>query len=626
MSRIMFIVQNGIGLGHLRRALLLAKEIENLEGANECFVLAQARSTELFAGQQVPGLTVPSLHTLPNKQMEAAYKAIIEEVIDRSCPSIIVEDTHPLLLLRHVKTLSAVHRVLLIRRMEPLGLEEMRHYGELGWYHLLLYMDSLSTPDLLRFGGPVNALMALSKRFTLVSPIAVKASEEEERDVRVRYRKAGELLIVVTCGGGGDHGDDDSAVRLFLQAQAAAAICLSVNPKQHWVFVTGPYFPHHDFLSSLQVTWVRYEPLLPALLQEADVVIARPGFNVTHEALRGNARLVLIPCQSWHEAQVDWCATLSRYAEVRVVSLGNAKELSEAVSEQPINNPARCIPDGREAATGAIRRLMVAKMEPSSRGIHLILMPEDLKRQSGPIYQATGSADVTNGASILNRESGTETLRPCLWWGSDIGGLNRDLIENIAPCVMLVASQAVSSWHIMASAFGAVGSGVVVSPTTVVSAYELDAKLRLTLDHLRRTPGPLSLVITAHPSEFNAVQDLFRAALIEQDLHEIEQAEFVSAITEQAFLPDQVSIEDLNVTMDESVAPTCSESQVSRRNLDDDIDLLHTTESELRNIIRDLVDYLWTTRKVADLSDFCKNSGKIRIKIDCEVARLNVIR
>lgn len=90
----LFLVKNGIGYGHIRRALLVADELAR-RGELRPVVVSQARTLDLLRTSTVPVLNLPLLHRVPSAVGEDAYLDVIERVVERLGPAVAIEDTYP---------------------------------------------------------------------------------------------------------------------------------------------------------------------------------------------------------------------------------------------------------------------------------------------------------------------------------------------------------------------------------------------------------------------------------------------------------------------------------------------------------------------------------------------------
>ena len=302
-KRVLFLVQNGIGFGHLRRTLTVAEAL-NKDGIEIIFI-AQTKSLKLLENTRFKVINFPFLHRLPNNELEQVYIKLLDELIWKLEPDLFVEDTHPNLHYYGMPSLRNVPRVLIIRRIDPLYLELYRESGILGLYDKIIFTQSRE--EFLADTHTIQNrwLAELSARFLFAGPIYYTPSDAELISVKKKYGNLGSL-VVINAGAGGNHIKTNYCETLFNNVLSISRRWLLQRPNVHFILVTGPYFDHKlpDHFDNLTI--VSYEPYLPALFYLAKVAILRPGFNVTLEALSAKTQLLLAPTVSYMETQEKW--------------------------------------------------------------------------------------------------------------------------------------------------------------------------------------------------------------------------------------------------------------------------------------------------------------------------------
>lgn len=293
----LFLVKNGIGYGHIRRALLVAGEIA-CRGELRPVVVSQARTLDLLATSTVPVLNLPLLHRVPSAIGEDAYLDVLERVVDRLAPAVAIEDTYPDQRYGSLAALRGVPRVLLLRRLDGESFDTLRSRGAFAPYdRILLAQDP---EDLDGEGHSGESLLAL-RRSDRVLPVGnihqVPAAEQVDAE---RRRHPGPL-VVVNGGAGGDQLHDGYGHRLLTAVHCTAAGLHAAGHPARFVAVTGPYYAGPPLPALPNMTVHRFTAALPALLAAADVAVIKPGNNALAEALHGSAHLVLVPDASFLE-------------------------------------------------------------------------------------------------------------------------------------------------------------------------------------------------------------------------------------------------------------------------------------------------------------------------------------
>lgn len=298
-----FLVKNGIGFGHIRRCLLVAEELRQLDGSIEVLMVGQASSLAAYHNSTIPILNLPLLHRLPSNAMERAHTLLLDHVLARVQPDVVIEDTYPDPHYRGLPSLRECRRLLLLRRLDGVAFDRLRAEGQFAPYDRILISERLERFH-EEWHSPSSVLaVALSDRFEFVGAIYGCASQAELRSCEARYGQDGSPLVVVSAGAGGDHFNDAYCERLFQTMAAVAERCHTQRIPARFVLVLGPYYQGRVPQAAPNTLLVRFEPLLPALLRLAKVTVARPGHNIVHEALCGEGSVILMPGISWMESQ-----------------------------------------------------------------------------------------------------------------------------------------------------------------------------------------------------------------------------------------------------------------------------------------------------------------------------------
>ncbi|HEY2117086.1 MAG TPA: glycosyltransferase [Candidatus Angelobacter sp.] len=310
MRTIAFLVQNGIGFGHIKRTLLVANEIRRQAPDIRVVFISQAGSLLPFEGDSFSVVNFPFFHRLPNAAMEHAFGIILERVIRELQIDMVVEDTHP----DHWydQASSGVPRILLLRRLSPDAFDDLRKEGLFSRFDRILVSQDRAEFFAERQSPGSECLVALSDRFHFVGHVFQHSSAAERVAARRKYGVRGEPLVVVNAGAGGNHINERYGERLFTAMAEAASRCRRNSITARFVVVRGPYYKGPAIQQSENLTVVDFEPNLAALLQAADVAVIRPGHNVLYETLAGNAQIIVVPGLSYCEDTSSLAARLSR--------------------------------------------------------------------------------------------------------------------------------------------------------------------------------------------------------------------------------------------------------------------------------------------------------------------------
>jgi predicted glycosyltransferase len=299
---VVFLVKNGIGFGHIRRALTISAAVAEV-GRLQPVVISQASSLALhrLRHPRVSVVNFPLLHRVPSAVTEDCYTDLLDSLLRHLDPAVVVEDTYPDPRYGALPALHDVPRLLVLRRLDGLSFDQTRSGGGFARYEqILLAQDEAS---LFNEGHSCESLAAIrhSGRFTIVGDIVSTPPPADVDSARRRYAPDGQRLVVVAAGAGGDQMPDGYADRLFSACRHIADRLSDERPEVRFVLVTGPYYAGRPIPPGGNVVVRRFEPQLAALLGAADVAVIKPGNNSLGEVLHGGAQLVLVPDVSFME-------------------------------------------------------------------------------------------------------------------------------------------------------------------------------------------------------------------------------------------------------------------------------------------------------------------------------------
>ncbi|MCX5555391.1 hypothetical protein [Streptomyces sp. NBC_00038] len=310
MKTAVLLVKNGIGFGHLRRAVLIAEAIRN-EGRLRPVIISQASSLSLFRDTPVEVINFPLLHRVSSAVAEDSYTAILDRLLERLDPAVIIEDTYPDPRYLSLKSLAQRPRLLVMRRLDGTSFDQLRTQGRFAAYDKILIAQSREAFSREGHSGDSMAAVQFGTRFSFIGNLSYSPSPAEISQTRAAYAPNDEPLVVVNGGAGGDQMPDGYGDRLFGACAQVAARLHADGDRARFVFVTGPYYAGKPLQETGNVTVRRYEPRLAGLLSAAHVAIIKPGNNALSEALLGQAHLVLVPDVSFMEGLDEHAARIA---------------------------------------------------------------------------------------------------------------------------------------------------------------------------------------------------------------------------------------------------------------------------------------------------------------------------
>jgi len=255
-------------------------------------VISQAHSLDLLRTAPVSVLNLPLLHRVPAAVTEDCYLEILEQVLQRLGPVVVIEDTYPDVRYGALRALRHVPRLLVLRRLDGASFDTLRKAGAFARYDEILLAED--GDDLAAEGHSGDSLAAIQHSGTVqvVGNIHQLPAPDEIAAVRARH---GSPLVAVSGGAGGDQQPDGYGDRFLAACHRTVALLHGEGHPARFVIVTGPYYAGRPLAPLSNLTVHRFTPQLPALLAAADVAVIKPGNNALSEALHGAANLVLVP-------------------------------------------------------------------------------------------------------------------------------------------------------------------------------------------------------------------------------------------------------------------------------------------------------------------------------------------
>ncbi len=348
MSAVFFHVQNLLGVGHARRAALLARAIAEA-GLEVDFVMG---------GFPVPGLDIGRARPVQLPPVRAAdewFSALIDEegrpidvawrarrrraLLDAYAaprPEIVMLELYPFgrrafrFELEPLLEAAAARadrpeivcsvRDILVEKGKPGRAEEAAGLVERHFEAVLVHGDPSVAPFSASF--PAAGRIAGKLRYT-------GYAVEPPRDASPADRPVGEVLV--SAGGG--------AVGRPLVEAALAARPLSAARDLPWRIVLGPQYPEPEAAALLAAAGPglaveRYRPDLSALFGACALSISQAGYNTIMELVAAGARAVVVPFSAGAESEQGARARLfARRGLVTVVEEGalGPASLAEAI-------------------------------------------------------------------------------------------------------------------------------------------------------------------------------------------------------------------------------------------------------------------------------------------------------
>jgi len=404
LRSVVFLVKNGIGFGHIRRAILLAEAVR-AQGRLRPVIVSQASSLQLYTTTTIPVVNFPLLHRVSSAVAEDCYTEILDRLLERLDPAVVIEDTYPDPRYLALPALADRPRLLVMRRMDGASFDHLREAGRFTSYDRILIAQR--PEDFAREGhsGQSTAAVASSGVFTFIGNLHHTPTAADIHEAGIRYAPEGQPLVVVNGGAGGDQLHDGYGDRLFGACATVAARLLKNDDPARFVLVTGPYYAGRPLENTPNVTVAHFEPQLAALLAAAHVAVIKPGNNALAEALHGHAQLILVPDASFLEG-LDAHATRVTDEHGGTVASPDADALEPLIRTALVQPPRRRRPppnpDGIAAVLteiGALARRGAARLRPRPCSWSWCRLPESRQPTCAPICRLFCAIPLSSRAS-----------------------------------------------------------------------------------------------------------------------------------------------------------------------------------------------------------------------------------
>ena len=321
-GRVMFYVQHLLGVGHLKRASLLARAM-NDAGLDVSVVLG---------GPEVPDVGFDGCARFPLPPVRAAdetFSVLVDErgspiddawkdgrmarlmaVFDVVQPDVLLIEQFPfgrrqfsfelMPLLEQARmspnrprVLSSIRDVL-VRKQNPKREREMVTLAETWFDRVLVHGD----PEVI----PLEASFPQSGEIAHKLAYTGYVTDPDDLDEVAKGRESGRDEVVVSVGGG--------AVGEPLLRTALAARPLSRLSHYVWRLITGPNLPGSVYS---ELAWdlppgvvvERWRSDLPILLRNSVLSISQGGYNTIMDILRTRARAVVVPFAASNETEQE---------------------------------------------------------------------------------------------------------------------------------------------------------------------------------------------------------------------------------------------------------------------------------------------------------------------------------
>ena len=340
MKKIVFMLQNGIGFGHFKLALTISKYMKN-----KCDIsfITQAKSTVIFDNYDYKVYNFPMLYSLKSNNEILIMNNLINKLIEDIHPDLIIEDTYPEDFYMNLPATKNISKILLMNRLNSTEFENFFYNGVLNQYDKLIVLKEKDV-----FINEINAkevknYATCSDRIVYLNGVFNEPTEDVKKEVEKKYNLNNfEKNIVVNCGAGGWHIGNNICEKIFDKVIDVTNNLVKKGMNVQSILVLGPYskYLEEKYKESINehIRIVDFETNLDALFTKTDLVILRPGYNTTMEALAGKQNVLLLPGISYMEDQDVWCRELAEIYGIDYINVDNLDNMDSKIEELLNNN------------------------------------------------------------------------------------------------------------------------------------------------------------------------------------------------------------------------------------------------------------------------------------------------
>lgn len=364
MSDVFFYVQNLLGIGHLRRAAVLAKAMGE----------AGLRVDFIAGGFPVPGLDLGGTRVIqlpPVRAADGHFSALLDDAgrpIDEAWRA-----------RRRVALLDAFDAArpeAVLIELFPFGRRafrfELEPLLEAAWAGPARPEILCSVRDLLvektKPGRAEEAAATIARRFDavlvhgdpMVAPFSASFPAADRIADKIRYTGYVVEPRHAPAPGGGGGGEvlvsvGGGAVGRPLVEAALAARPLSAARGLPWRIVLGPQYPEREAITLLAVSRTglaieRFRPDLAGLFEGSALSISQAGYNTVLELIAAGARAVVVPFSAGAES--EQAARARRLADRGLLTMVEEAALTPAALAEAID---RALAAPRPAPGGGLR-------------------------------------------------------------------------------------------------------------------------------------------------------------------------------------------------------------------------------------------------------------------------------
>lgn len=335
MKNILFYTADGVGLGHLRRASLIAEKIKSKDV--KIIIVTPAHSPQIFGKffhnlVKLTPLSDKLLNTFSKtRKARLSNNQKFFQALKKFKPDLIVADFYlssPFTFSSFKYALDKIPTksifVWRIGDKEKFNQDFSKKNNQLDYFQkIILPHNQDELKNLL--SSALFKKIKKDKRFIINGPIFKKIDREKTAFCRRKYKISyKDFLILVTLGAGGKlkGGQCESANQVINTFFDIRSSLIKLIPNLKTIVIPGPYS---------QKRGQKFEPYLPELIQISNLVISTAGYNTCNEIIQARTPAVLIPLMRGDKEQFERADYLEKKGVAKVCKNISPKNLLDLI-------------------------------------------------------------------------------------------------------------------------------------------------------------------------------------------------------------------------------------------------------------------------------------------------------
>lgn len=332
--KILFYIIGSNSLGHINRALILAKNIARLNPNIKIIFVSDNPFTN---GLQITKIDYIDISAKVNRSiksdggsLEKSHNLILEPILKEYNPDMVLFDTFfPIDMIKNNFS-KKTKKVLILRKYKESELEKFFRKKYYQFFDLILVPHLKEEFDFQKY--------RYDGRFKFVGSIVKNIKNSDIIKIKRIYNiKQKEFTILVNCGGGGLQ---DSSLYLKTVVESYKRIKNQISNLK-FIIIAGPLNREFENIKKIEdknTIVKKFEPNLLELMTCCNLMICKAGYNTINEILVSKIPSILIPMYRDNEDQTERALHLRKKTDIEVLTEFNSEKLSKAILNF-YNNP-----------------------------------------------------------------------------------------------------------------------------------------------------------------------------------------------------------------------------------------------------------------------------------------------